>query len=217
MDKKENNLKKSPSVLPKLLLPVESKSSFKKLTRNQTKGFQSYQYSHLIPQNISDTERQRRELKNFIRNGPYTPNNYKIDKVAVFFSTFPKIVDENDTAPRADKIRRILLSPQLNLMIIFLIILDWVIAVIETVIEMFDNKSNFLMGFEFFSLGLLSVFIIEILLKILLIPGVFFRSKLELFDAFIVISSYSLEIMLITKQLEINEIGKVLTIFRYMF
>lgn len=188
-------------------------TNFKRLTRQQSTGFPDVPYSQLNPRAFS---RRHSAMVEFINNGPYTTKNYKIDKMRVLRSAFAKdvsiIYDEN--ASRLDKIRSILLSQQWNLIIILLIILDWMVAVCALLVDIYEEHTTFEELAKFFSIGLLSFFILEIFLKAVLLPGVFFRSKLELFDMFIVLVSFTFEAIMITKNLDFAGVSSILTMLR---
>lgn len=190
-------------------------SSLRRLTKpSQSAGFPRVNYTQINPRGY---KRRQSAIINFVSNGPYTTKNYKIDKLQVLKSAFAKDIDiiYDQDASRLDKIRRILLSPQWNLIVILLIIIDWLIAVCALLTDMFQENSLFEDFAQFFSIGLLSMFILEILLKIFLLPGIFFRSKLELFDAFIVLTSFTFEVILIVKNIDFAGVSSVLTMFRY--
>lgn len=187
------------------------------LEKQRTLIFPNYH----LNQRSGGNYKQKTKLENFINHGPFTLKNIKIDKMEAFNLTFSKDLDiiYDESASKIEKIKGILLSPQLNFVIIILIILDWIIAVLELLTDLFKDKPQFLNYFEefakYFSIGMLSLFIFEIILKILLLPGIFFRSKLELFDAFIVVTSFILEIVLVIKRYDFSGVVSVLTIFRY--
>lgn len=203
------------SSIAKKTATISRTSSLKRLTRQQSFGFPIVPYSQINPHAF--TRPYMQSLNEFINNGPYTTKTYKIDKINVIRSAFSKDLDiiYDDNASRMDKIRRILLSPQWNLIIIFLILLDWLVAVCSLLINMYKAESMVEEFAKFFSIGLLSFFILEIILKILLLPGIFFRSKLEIFDTLIVVISFTFEIVLITRKLDFAGVSSILTMFRY--
>jgi hypothetical protein len=190
----------------------------KQQTAQSNAAYQNVNYSQLKQQPSNVFNRRQSSLIQFINKGPYSTKNFKIDKVQVLKSAFAKDLDiiYDAKASSIDKIRRILLSPQFNLIIILLILLDWIIAVCALLSDLFDDdrKTQFEEFAKFFSIGLLSLFILEVLLKIILLPGIFFRSKLELFDAFIVLTSFAFETVLILKNIEFHGVSSVLTMFR---
>lgn len=67
--------------------------------------------------------------------------------------------------------------------------------------------------FKYTSLIILSIFVIEIFLKLIFIPRTFCKC-LEIFDAFIVISSFSLNLYLLNKKHHIHSITGLITFLR---
>lgn len=195
-----------------------SPSKAKQQTAQSNAAYPNVNYSQVKQQPNNVFNRRQSSLIQFINKGPYSTKNFKIDKVQVLKSAFAKDLDiiYDANASSIDKIRRILLSPQFNLIIILLILLDWIIAVCALLSDLFDDdrKTQFEEFAKFFSIGLLSLFILEVLLKVILLPGIFFRSKLELFDAFIVLTSFAFETILILKNIEFHGVSSVLTMFR---
>jgi hypothetical protein len=117
------------------------------------------------------------------------------------------------------KLRQILLSPQINLFIIFLIMIDWLIGVIELTSDLAEEKFKAFEKVEdvaeYVSITILCLFLIEIFLKMFLISKMFFTSFLEIFDAIIVIVSFVFECIFLTKK-DYSGIGTILLLFRYL-
>jgi hypothetical protein len=116
-----------------------------------------------------------------------------------------------------NKLRQILLSPQMNLFIIFLIMLDWFMGVIELTSDLAEEKYKSLEKVEdvaeYISLTILCLFLIEILLRVFLMPKIFFTSFLEIFDATIVTISFVFECIFLTTK-DYSGIGTILLLFR---
>ena len=142
-----------------------------------------------------------------------------LDKAKLIRRAFSANLDPINDGSLLEKIRFLLRSPQLNIIIIFLIILDCIFAVAELIIYFVQHKhrrsalalEEFI---EYLSLAVASLFLIEIILKIIFTPRTFFRSKMEIFDGLVVTTSFILEILFILKKHDFPGIGAILTIFR---
>ena len=161
------------------------------------------------------------QVAKFLDDDLVVENFFKITKAEILKTTFEHNLDMiyDAKVSRLDKIRKILLSPQFDLVIIFLVIIDVISALGELVTDIFRDKGEFSEHFEDFveylSFTLVSLFVVEICFRAILIPKYFFRSKLECFDAIVVIVSFVLELLFILRQHEFNGMGSVLTILRY--
>lgn len=181
-------------------------------------------YEQLNTMNERELRRKNRAiLQRFLEHGPYTYENFRTNKMEMFKKAFSHqfnvIYDKN--ASKLDKLREVLLSPQLNLLIIVLIVIDWNFAVVELITDIIprSKKNPSIRALEqtiaYFSLAILGFFLVEVFLKIVLVPKYFFSSKLEVFDAIIVIASFSLEVFFAVNHQEFEGVGSVLTIFRF--
>lgn len=160
---------------------------------------------------------KRTSIRELLDQLPTSEN--PLDKAKLIRRAFSANLDPIYDGSILEKIRFLLRSPQLNLIIIFLIILDSIFAVAELIIYFVQEKNRrsalALEEFiEYMSLAVASLFLIEILLKIIFTPKTFFRSKMEIFDALIVVASFILEILFILKKHDFPGIGAILTIFR---
>ncbi len=121
---------------------------------------------------------------------------------------------------KIEKLRACLLSSQMNLIIIVLILADLLIGVLELLSDLAEERYNWLTVFEEFaeliSITIISIFLLEILLKIFFLPRIFFRSCLEMFDFLIVTASLILECIFLMKH-DYSGISSILTIFRYIY
>lgn len=160
---------------------------------------------------------KRGSIRELLEQLPTSEN--QMDKARLIRHAFSANLDPIYDGSLLEKIRFLLRSPQLNLIIIFLIVLDCIFAVAELIIYFVQDKhrrsalalEEFI---EYLSLAIASLFLIEILFKIIFTPKTFFRSKMEIFDSLIVITSFILEILFILKKHEFPGIGAILTIFR---
>ena len=160
---------------------------------------------------------KRTSIRELLDQLPTSEN--PLDKARLIRRAFSANLDPIYDGSILEKIRFLLRSPQLNLIIIFLIILDSIFAVAELIIYFVQEKNRrsalALEEFiEYMSLAVASLFLIEILLKIIFTPKTFYRSKMEIFDALIVVASFILEILFILKKHDFPGIGAILTIFR---
>lgn len=67
--------------------------------------------------------------------------------------------------------------------------------------------------FKFTSFTILSIFMVEIILKLIFIPRTFCK-VLEIFDAFIVVSSFTLKILLFHREHRLHSITGLITLLR---
>lgn len=166
------------------------------------------------------SENQESPLRKFLRNGPYNEQTFKIDKTKAFKAAFSHDLVYDSQSSFVDKLRNFLLCPQLNLIIIVLIIIDWSLAVIEMITDLIEDKSDFILFLEqaiiYLSISILSIFLIEILCKIVLVPKLYLQSKLEIFDALIVFVSFGLELFFLINKHDFHGIASLMTIFRYI-
>lgn len=169
---------------------------------------------------IAQRRPNRSALMKFLQNVPHQRIIYKrkIFKQA-FSNTLTSIYANQSGGLLAfNKLRKILLSPQMNLFIIFLIMVDWLLGVIELTSDLAEEKYKAFEKAEdvaeYISITILCVFLIEIILKIFLLPKMFFTSVLEIFDAIIVITSFVFECIFLTIK-DYSGIGTILLLFRY--
>lgn len=67
---------------------------------------------------------------------------------------------------------------------------------------------------KFISLAILGLFIIEIVLKMLFTPGKFFKSKLEIMDAVVIVVSFVVSLLVINIKHVIHSFGALLIVIR---
>lgn len=81
--------------------------------------------------------------------------------------------------------------------VVALVLIDSLIVIAELILEAkhheLENKT-FPHILHYMSIGILGVFLVEIVLKIFAFRAEFFRHKLEIFDAFVVVLSFALDI-----------------------
>jgi hypothetical protein len=147
-------------------------------------------------------------------------NAFKLNSFDVLKLTFKHSLDViyRKDVSKIDKLRHVLQSSHLDLFIIILVILDCFSVMFELMADLKENKSKaWLLAedcIEYLGITILCLFLVEIILKIVLIPRIFFRSKLEIFDAIVVVMSLVLEITFSIIELDYNGIGAVITILR---
>lgn len=69
--------------------------------------------------------------------------------------------------------------------------------------------------FKYTSLTILSIFVVEIILKLIFIPKIFTK-PLEIFDALVVIVSFALNLYLFNKKHHIHSFTGLITMMRYL-
>lgn len=108
--------------------------------------------------------------------------------------------------------------------IIFLVLLDVIVVMTQLVIELYACKTKLseeyherletvAKVFHFLSISFICVFVIEIFLKIFALGGRFFKSKLNIADAFVVLISLVLDVVFIEED-AIQGLGAVVTALR---
>ncbi|GIY77354.1 voltage-gated hydrogen channel 1 [Caerostris darwini] len=88
-------------------------------------------------------------------------------------------------------------SHKFQIGIIALVLIDCIIVIAELILEAKHQELNdktLPHVLHYMSIAILSVFIVEIILKIFAFRAEFFRHKLEVFDAFVVFLSFALDI-----------------------
>lgn len=161
--------------------------------------------------------------------------------IELFLSTFPK--NETDYANKeimhavqeimtssiglneqmsiVEKIRLIIQSHKFHLFLIALVVLDCICVIVQVILDIVSKEFNDDVLHlveeiaEVISVGILSLFLISIAFHMVFVPKIFFRSKLELFDACIVVISFALEIISIVKKDSVREIEAAVITFRY--
>jgi hypothetical protein len=170
---------------------------------------------------LTTRKKNRAALKRFLDHEEFTYQSFEVKKSVIFKKAFTQelhvIYDKN--ASQVEKLREVLLSPQLNLVIIVLIVVDWCFAVVELFTDFIPNKTPSVRVFEqtmtYFSIAIIGFFLIEVFAKIVIVPKYFFSSKLEMFDGLIVIVGFCLEIFFAIKKRDFESVGSILTIFRF--
>lgn len=174
--------------------------------------------SRLIPRK-SVISRQSIEM--FLNSFPSTDGEY-VDKE--IFQTVNDIIKSdmgiNKNMKLIDKIRLVLKSHKFHFILIILVIFDIICVLIQVVIDIIhrDVHTDILHIFEeiaeIMSLCILSFFLITIFANVIFLPKSFFKSKLEVFDALIVMISFSLEIVSVVKKDSLRAVELGLIVFR---
>ena len=110
--------------------------------------------------------------------------------------------EEHAPLTTKEKLRHILHSKALHLIIILLVLFDSVLVIFELLfdLEAFgeENKDHIVREiFHGFSIGILSMFMIELILKLWADHQHFIRHKIEVLDAVVVVISWILDIALV--------------------
>jgi len=120
-----------------------------------------------------------------------------------------------------DKMKKILTSHYLHIVIIALVLIDSLCVTVELVISLEENgEENEALHhtenvFKYLGLSILTFFMFELVLKIIFINWDILKSKLEVFDAVIVLVSFTMEIVFLHKKSSIEAIGGILALFRF--
>ena len=119
-----------------------------------------------------------------------------------------------------EKGKKIMHSSYLHIGVIVLILLDSLFIAIELLInaENCNNENETLElvseVFKLLGLTILSIFMIELVFKIIFLNKEILKSKLEMFDAFVVIVSFILEVSFFDNH-QLEAIGQITSLFRF--
>ncbi len=145
-------------------------------------------------------------------------------------SVFPKMTKEEymETifGPRlniqnltfSEKMKKILTSHYMHFVIIALVLLDSLCVTVELIGMFEDIQSASLEHLEYvikyLGLSILSIFMVELILKVIFINKELLKSKFEIFDAVIVLISFIAELVFINHKDSIEALGGILALFR---
>lgn len=163
----------------------------------------------------------RQSVELFIQNFPETDDDYvEKDVLKTVYDLFKFNIGIKRNMTTREKLKVILNSPRFYLVLIILVIFDifCVLALIIIDIIQVDLHNHNIHKIEFFvesiSLCILSSFLVSFIFRLILIPKTIFKRKLEIFDAILVITSFSLEILLMVKKNSIHSFEIALITFR---
>lgn len=159
----------------------------------------------------------------------YSDPMLKMSKQEYLESIFGPSINYKSISERKtlrQKIRFILNSNYLNIAVIILVLVDSLCVTIELVIDLdsSEKSESLTLASEFFKylgFSIISLFVIEITLKVAFLWRDFFKSKLEIIDGIIVYSSFILDVVFMNND-ELSAIGTVLfdsifLAFNYLF
>ncbi len=109
------------------------------------------------------------------------------------------------------KMKNILTSTGMHMFIIVFVLLDCLCVTVELIVS-FEKEENHTIHmvenfFKYLGLTILTMFLFELILKIIFINKELLKSKLELFDGLIVIISFLLEMIFLQKKSSIEALG----------
>lgn len=147
----------------------------------------------------------------------YSDPMLKMSKQEYLESIFGPSINYKSISERKtlrQKIRFILNSNYLNIAVIILVLVDSLCVTIELVIDLdsSEKSESLTLASEFFKylgFSIISLFVIEITLKVAFLWRDFFKSKLEIIDGIIVYSSFILDVVFMNND-ELSAIGTVL-------
>jgi hypothetical protein len=109
-----------------------------------------------------------------------------------------------------ERIRRFLRSNYVHVAVIILVLLDSFCVTVELILDL-EDKSHHLNvvedTFKYLGFSILCIFFVEISLKILFLFKEFIKSKLEIFDAIVVMVSFAIEIVFMKNHGALAAIG----------
>ena len=150
------------------------------------------------------------------------------------FSAFHEIMNDDLGLSKEmsikEKMRIIIRSHKFDLFCISLVVIDCICVIFQMVLDVLgrklrhhthttDNSGTVFytieLGVECFSLFILSIFLVLIVFRFILLSKEYYRSRLEMFDAIIVVSSFILEIISIVKGETVREFEVTVITFRF--
>lgn len=167
----------------------------------------------------------RQSIELFLSKFPENETEYADREI---FSTVREIMRSN-LGIRKDmkcneKAKIIIQSHKFHLFYIGLVIIDCVCVIVQMILDIIHKEINhehilhyLEEGAEIFSVVILSLFLLSIILHAFLIPKIYFKSKLEMFDALIVIVSFILDIISIVNRDSVKEIEAAVITLRFIF
>jgi hypothetical protein len=120
-----------------------------------------------------------------------------------------------------EQMKKILHSNYFHIGVVVLVLLDSIFVTIDLVldIEAGEKKKNETTEileevFKYLGFIIISVFMVEIVCKMIFIPRDMLKSKLEIFDAFVVLTSFIIDIISLTQKNVLIAIAGLLTLLR---
>nr|AMK01488.1 proton channel [Nicoletia phytophila] len=111
-----------------------------------------------------------------------------------------------------ERLRKLLHSHKFQISVITLVIIDCLLVITELLIdlEMHEEESLAQHVLHYCSITILSIFIVEIFLKLYAFRQEFFKHRLEVFDAIIVIVSFALDIAFRNSRDALSGVGLII-------
>lgn len=162
----------------------------------------------------------RNSIELFLNSFPKSETAYANEEIMNVVSDIMKSdIGISSEMTLIEKVRQVLQSNKFHLFMIALVALDCVCVVLQVILDIIHSKKRSIKTLEnvveLFSCFILSLFIVEIVFKAFLLTKHFFKSKLEMFDAAIVIISFSLEVVSIVKHDQIHAVEAAVNTFRF--
>ena len=121
--------------------------------------------------------------------------------------------EDGKRTPRTcrEKLNHIIHTTKFQIGVIVLVIIDCLLVIAELLIELkvlgSHEQSVVPKVLHFMSIGILSIFLIEIAVKVFVMRQDFFKSKMEVFDAVVVIVSFSLDVAFANREGSSSGVG----------
>lgn len=115
-----------------------------------------------------------------------------------------------------EKLNELLHGDKIQYAIVVLVIIDIIIVIAELVLDLragsehHDNSASHVL--HYISIAILSVFMIELLLKIYAMGFTFFKHKMEVFDGFVIIVSFALDIAFSNEQGGVDSVSLIVVL-----
>ena len=122
--------------------------------------------------------------------------------------------DEKNFANHRDFLRHLLHTNKFQICVIVLVILDCIVVISELMVDLrvfeLHEESVVPHVFHYISIAILSVFLIEIVVKVYAFRLQFFYHKLEVFDAVVVIVSFALDLAFASDEGLMSGVGLII-------
>ena len=186
---------------------------------SEKKASSDASYLHAMDMKRKQSTVSKYSIEEFLKTFPANESVYANNELLhVVGDIMRSDIGLNRDMSLPEKIRKILTSNKFHLLMILLTVLDCICVVIQVTFDIIHSKKRSMriaeVVVELVSCSILSLFLTEIFLKLIFLPKHFIKSKIELFDALIVIISFSLEIVSLVKHDQIHAIEALVNTFR---
>jgi hypothetical protein len=141
------------------------------------------------------------------------------DYIQRVFGSVDELKDKNLTF--RERMKKILHSNYFHIAVVVLVLLDSIFVTIDLVLdieagekEKSETTQILEEVFKYLGFFIISLFMVEIICKLIFIPRDMLKSKLEIFDAFVVVTSFIIDAISLTQKNVFIAIAGLLTLLR---